>query len=210
MISKFVKKLINASPEKVRDVNFKKKRKPYASADSYSEDELIEFLIRRSIRTMGQLKKARGRKPTVYIFRKIFGSWNNAIKAAFGEDSINIIGEPPSDLGYIIKLINDYNIKEVMEYIALRKKKPDIFPSSYHLYKFGGFIKIKKISELYTVGDHLEEYAKLKRKLGRIPTPKECRKDHVAIDELVKYFETRRKLNDFIDGVERASNEKSK
>jgi len=210
MISKFVKRLMNASPEEIRSIDFKKHKKIYASADNYSEEELIDFLVRRDIRTTGQLKKAKGRKPTLYIFKKVFGSWNNAKRAAFGEEPKKVIGDPPTDLGYIIKIIHEYNIKEVMEYIKLRKKKPDIVPSSYHLYKFGGFTKVKKISELYTVGDHLEEYAKFKRRLGRIPSPKECREQHIAIDELLEYFVSKRKLNDFIDGVERASDEKSK
>ena len=191
---------MNFSPEDVRNIQFRGEKKIYLPVD-YSEEDLIDFMRKRNVKTIGQLKKAKGRKPSIYAFRKVFGSWSEAKKTAFGEE-IDILGGPPGDLGYIIKVINDYKVTGVSKYIKLRKDNPSIFPSSYHLYKFGGFKKIKKISELYSVGDHLEAYAKLKRKLNRIPTPEECRREHIVIDELLSFFGSRRKLNDFLDSVE--------
>jgi hypothetical protein len=207
MISSLAKRLLALSPEEIRQFKFQKPKRTIYRKNTYSEPELIEFLRRRNIKTIAELSRATGKKPSLYAFIKVFGKWSHAQEVAFGSSPSNPLGEPPGDLQYLINLIIDYAVDKVSKYHQLRKEKPDIFPSSYYIYKFGGFRKLRKLADMYTVGDHLESYARLRRRLSRNPTPEECRRENISLEDLLKFFGSKVNMNKFLDEAEGMANE---
>lgn len=208
MISSIARRVLQLSPDEIRKFQFKKPKRRYSKVE-YVPEDLVRFLRKENITTLTQLKKLKKKnKPTFYAFLKAFGKWSKAQEAAFGKSPVNVLGDPPGEKKYIVDLIHQYKIKTILQYYKLRKERPDMFPSSYHIYKlFGGFKKAKMLAERYTVGDNLDLYARSRRKLKRRPTPEECRRESIDLEFLIKFFGSRSKMDEFVDDIEGAADE---
>jgi hypothetical protein len=195
--------VLQLSPDEIRSFQFKKPKRKYSKV-GYSPEDLVRFLKEENIHTLTQLKKLKKKnKPTFYAFLKLFGSWSKAQEEAFGKPPVNVLGDPPGEKKYIIDLIHQYKVRTISQYYKLRRERPDMFPSSYHIYKlFGGFKQAKLLAERYTVGDNLDLYARLRRKFKRRPTSEECRRESIDLEFLTKFFGSRKKMDEFVDEIE--------
>lgn len=181
-------------------VHFRKRRKRYhcEKRPKFTRDQLLAYLRTNNFRSSHQLM--RGRKPgepKEYEYRREFGTWKNAKLNAFG------IPPVPTDPVYIYKTVIEFNLWTGKAYLAARKKRPDIIPSIYFIYKhWGRFKRLTEFARRFSIRVLIESYWKLKRKLGRHPEMDECKAHGIHLEKAIEFFDGKRKMEKFVDALE--------
>lgn len=155
------------------------------SKPKYSRDELIGFLLKNQIKTEVDLKRKRkDLDPFIKDYKKEFGSWLEAKKAAWGLLDTSLIDYTTEQL---IKLAIENNVKRAKQFQELHKKFPDIFPSIKRIYKIWGIWR-NFIDSVEKMCDSIQvnKYMDLGRKLLRVPSRKEAEDANIYLDKMIK------------------------
>lgn len=161
-----------------------------------SPGEMLKILRDRSVRSSRKWMKVRfPSDPTIYDFRKEFGSWRKAVKLAFREVDSRI----EMDAEYLVKLVIQFDLWTYDKYISVHKAQPEIVPSYEYLRKrwesYKSLVEFARRSALKSVVDR---YFSLYRRLGKKPTMEQCRVDGVQLDEAIRLLGGRNNLNELI------------
>jgi hypothetical protein len=171
-----------------------------------SRDDLLDYLRRNNFGS--RRKMERGRKPgdpKIWDFLREFGKWSSAKTEAFGKEPF------PAGFSarYLVKVVCENNLWTARLYREERRVRPDIVPSFYYVEKeFKWWGNLKYAARQYDSRLILDEYFRLKRKIGRAPTFKECRENDIAVNRLVDLFGGRRRFNEVISSLEGHCGEK--
>lgn len=181
-----------------RKVAGRKGRGEYASRERrvFSRDELIHFLVAGGFRSSRMLMRARNPgEPTVYDYRKEFGSWSKALVVAFGSDG----GEAPKNRMYVIRAVIEFNLWSKSRYIKVHKTCPDVVPSMRIVNRlFGSFGILKRLAAAKSLKKSLSDYLELREKIGRSPTSVQCAKAGIDLQAMHAMFGGKRQLNRFL------------
>jgi hypothetical protein len=168
----------------------------------YSQDELVEFLRERNIRSIRQVEKFRKPgEPTASDFRRAFKHWKDALCMAYGwNEPLDVVRDPE----YMAKVVVQLGITTVKGYIEAHRKRPDIIPAYRDLRRvWGGFKRLKLIVRRYSLALLLNDYMVLRRRLGRHPTLEDCEKASVNLEKGIEFFGDKKRLDDFLDSMEK-------
>lgn len=166
----------------------------------FSRDELTVYMLEKDIKSKRQLIRERNEgEPLPYDYQKEFGSWSEAVKQIWEENDES----PPFDREYLIKSIIEFGLWTARDYCKARSKRPDIFPSINQVKcEFGGWNIVKDVARAYSLREVITGYAKLKNKLGKRPTLRDCQRAGVNIDRALEVFGDKRSFDDFIERME--------
>lgn len=176
-----------------------KKPKRYAKErrGPFDHETLLRHL--QEVRTKSWRKYQGARNhgdPTVYDYRKEFGSWRLACEAAFGKDPIEV---SKLDHNYIFKTILDFNLWTLAEYECKRSKFPGVLPSKHRvLAEWGRWSTLKECAKRYSVKLVVDEYIKLWRRLGQKPKLADCRDVGLVIDKAIEFYKTKKELDEMV------------
>jgi hypothetical protein len=167
-----------------------------------SPEELVSYLRINGIHSSRQLERCRREgDPTLSDYRRAFAKWSDAIEQAFGRVEKVVVCNDPE---YFAKLLVQFDIKTIARYRELRRLRPDIVPSYWEVRrKWGGFKGLKLLLRRYSLKAIFDSYLSLKRRLGRYPTRGECRDYGIAFSKLKELFGHKKKLDEFLDGLEK-------
>ena len=169
---------------------------------AFNQDELLERLRELGARSWRTFESARiDGDPTVDDYRKEFGSWQNAKDAAFGKDIIKV---NQLDHEYICRTIIEFNLWTFRAYKKARARDPDIIPSMHRvLDEWGCWSNVKQLAREYSVKLVVSDYIKLWRRLGKKPSLSDCRDANVRIDEALRLYKKKRKLDEAVEDMRR-------
>jgi hypothetical protein len=177
-----------------------RKRRP-----EFTKDGLLEFLRRSGACSARKLMAvaAEGR-PNVYDFIKTFGSWKGAKVEAFG------VGvERPNDMEYLVKCAIQFDLRTYREYLAARRRNPDVVPSSYFVVKrWGSFSNFFAFVKRKNIGEIMMRYMLLTRKMGRPPSMAETEAEGIILDEPIDFYGSKAEVDKFIVEMEKVHERK--
>ena len=202
-VDSLVRRMMEMSPRQRRKSKFGRKRGPYRKRDQrLSRQELLSHLTDNDIRSLNSLRNAGGSDaPTRYDYVREFGSWSEAKRIAFGQ-SASANEEPPCDPAYMAKLLIEFDAWKVRDYIAKRKQRPDIFPSYKRVRKmYGRFSDMVYFARRYSFAQKLLLFMRLRMRLGRWPTTRECRAENIDIKPVIDFYGSRERMIRFMTEV---------
>lgn len=164
-----------------------------------SQDDMLTYLRERQIRSCRALdKKRKADEPNTNDFRKVFGSWNEAQRKAFGSDiAVDMDGD------YILKVVFDLGLWSVAKFKSARKFDPVSIPSWYQVYKtWGSYRNLLESAKRKHLLFILSDYRKLMRKLGHIPSIDDLRSANLRMDEAIKFYGGKKQMDEFIMSLE--------
>jgi hypothetical protein len=174
----------------------KQKRKKYSKEvrGPFDRQMLLEHLRESGIRSWRKYKAARkSGDPTVYDYRKEFGSWEVACHVAFGKDPIEV---KKLDHNYIYLTIIQFNLWTLRAYLEARKVRPDVLPSRARLREeWGRWSNVKDCAQRASTARTVDEYIKLWRRLGRKPKKQDCKDVGLVIDEAIAYYGSKKEMD---------------
>ena len=184
-------------------VRTRRKRGKYKSEKRCrrSRDEMISYLRDNDFRTSRQLKDGRkDGEPNVYDYKREFGKWSVAIEASFG---------PPKkpgieyDAEYVAKAVIEFGLWTSRRYREKHNQNPTIIPSLNQVRRrWGAFSNLTAYAKKHSMSVVLDEYLKLKRRFGRVPTKKECDYHGVDLESPIKFFGNKRLMDNFLTDME--------
>lgn len=179
-------------PRKGRKRHFRKRER------TWSETELIEFLREKNIRSSHVLAD-NYTEPRVHDYRKMFGSWSEAIAVIFGDEDCaerttkKIVAVTAE---YLARLLVEAGIEKKKDYLRLHKEHPEIYPSFWYVSKhFGGWKGIKRFIKHYYIKQQFDDYIKAVLEEGKHLTLEQCRKRQIYIDIVLYWFGGKRNFN---------------
>ena len=160
-----------------------------------SREEMLVFLRERKIRSSRELLKIRKPdEPNVDDYRKEFGSWADAVYLAFGSISVS-----EHDADYMLKVVSEFNLWTVKRFREARKIDPVSVPSWSEVKKeWGSYTNLIESARRMNLKKLLEEYRKLMRRLGRIPTLSDLKNNDVRMDEAIKFYGSKKEMDEFV------------
>jgi hypothetical protein len=193
------------SDEKRRGLRLKtkriQKRKPYVRIErpNRSQDELLEYFKDKGITTQKSLLEIRrGDDPLPYDYIKAFGSWGKAKEIVFGPKEV-----PPLEAEYMVKCIIEFDLWTRPVYEEACRKRPDILPSIYRiLKKWGRWSNLTELAYRSSFKKTLDSYLLLKKKLGRTPSVKDCKRAGVKLESVRTLFGSKTEMDRFLIRVE--------
>ena len=164
------------------------------------QDQLVDFLKAHKIKTTVDLRKHREKNtasPMIHDYIAAFGSWKAAVERAFGKSILT--QPPPNDPAYIAKCAVQFDAWTQARYLAVRRLMPNVVPSARQVRRVWGnfgnmFFAARRMSAQKT----LEDYLALERRLGRIPTAKECRAVGLDLSPLNICMGTKWEIDDLL------------
>ena len=169
-----------------------KKRHPRVKL---SAEDMLKYLRERQIRSRSVLEKTRGPDdPNRNDYQKVFGSWGEAIRQAFGSPlAVDTKGD------YMIKAVREFNLWSVKRFREVRKQWPEVVPSWVAVTKeFGTYRNLIESARRGNLKMLLLEYKKLIRRYGRPPTLEEVRNANLRMDEAIAFYGGKKQMDDFV------------
>jgi len=181
-----------------------KRRGKYRKVDrpKRTRDELVAYLRDNNVRSTRRLERCRrDGDPTLSDYRLAFDKWSEAIALAFGRTEKII---PSQDPEYMAKLLVQFKITTIDRYMEVHRLRPDIVPSYWVVRcKWGGFKGLKFLLRRYSLVAIFDSYLSLRRRLGRCPTPDECRAHGIILDKALELFSSKREFDEFLGRLEK-------
>lgn len=193
--------LTAAQRKRLRSWGKVRKLGPRVERKAFSRDELLDYLKQGGIRSSRVLEQKRSSfDPTVFDYRKTFGSWRKAVEEAFGTNPLR----PNIDTKYVLRAVPYFNAWTWRRYVEARKVHPDILPSvNFIRHEFGKFSEFIACARGLSLEQTMESYRAVWRKLGHRPTIEECRLQGVRIEFAIEFFRGKAGLDKLIgDTVE--------
>ena len=183
-----------------------RRRRPIRCPE-FTRAELIDYVRRNNFRKVSQVFAASGNgNPTLWCFQKNFGTnfWSLVKQEAFSPDSIRFKWHDDIDAGYLMKLVLEFGLWTRDKYEKARLAHSDIVPPLNRIReKWGTFRRMKICARRYSIKIMLDEYLKLSRRLGRIPSVEDCKQNEVYIDKVIEFFEGKKYLDMFLQMMEK-------
>lgn len=156
---------------------------------------MLKYLRDRRIRSRVVLERLR--KPTdpnVDDFRRDFGSWREAVRLAFGSEvAVDF------DAEYMLKAVFELGLWSVARFREARKVDPVVVPSWRQVKKhWGTYRNLIECARRKNLKVLLEEYRKLIRRLGHIPSLEEIKAADMRMDEAIQFYGGKKQMDDFI------------
>lgn len=166
----------------------RQRRGPHEPRPRRSQEELIEYLLEHDIHSSRALMRKRQRhEPTIYDFRKSFGSWSAAMAAAHGSRRDPF--KPSVDPEYLIHAVIELDLWSYRRFLAARKRRPDLVPSINQIRRHcGTFSNLLVVAERHSTTRTLRKYAALHQRLGRRPTLLDCQRAGISLDALQDFL----------------------
>ena len=160
-----------------------------------SSEELLKYLRDNKIRSCDVLEKVRSSTdPTTNDFRREFGSWRETVRRAFGTQIA-----PDIDGEYIVKAVLELNLWSVKRFREARKLDPVTVPSWRQVInKWRSYRNLIECARRMYLKGLLEEYRKLIRRLGHIPSLDEIREANLRMDKAIDFYGSKKKLDEFV------------
>lgn len=170
----------------------------------HSRDELIDHLRRGQLDSVRKFRNNwRKGYPTEWEYVVEFGSWQAAKEAAFGREPRRF---SEFTEGYSIKAVLDFELWSYRSYCEARRRSPDIIPSHHRIRTlFGSYTGLKKAAMRANVEIAVNSYLALGRRLGKVPSLRECDRHGVDISGAIEIFGTKKKLDRSLEGWRRKS-----
>jgi len=184
-----IDKLLTLLPEERRKVRLgRRARGAYRQQPERDPDEMLAYLMKHGIRSAGQLQKKRNTDkgaPTVQDFVRTFGSWSSATEQIYGKP--RPFSAPRNDPEYMTKCCCQFNLWTQEAWLTARRKADDVIPSARQVRTtWGDFTNLFFAAKKRSAEHVFDEYARLERRLGRIPTVADCRKRGIDLTPLRK------------------------
>lgn len=183
-----------------------RRRTPVKSPE-FTRAELIDYIRKNNFRKLSQVFAASGNgRPTLWCFQKNFGTsfWSKVKQEAFSPDSIRFKWQDDIDAGYLMKLVLEFDLWTRDKYEKARLTHPSIVPPLNRIReKWGTFRRMKICARRYSIKIMLDEYLKLSRRLGRIPSVEDCKENGVYIDKAVEFFKGKKYMDMFLQMMEK-------
>jgi hypothetical protein len=160
-----------------------------------SREELLGYLRERKIRSCTVLEKTRKpTEPNTNDFRREFGSWTEAVQLALGSEiAVDVDGD------YVLKAVWELNLWSVVDFRRARKLDPVTIPSWRQVQKgWGTYNNLFECARRHNLKRLWEEYQKLIRQLGHMPSLEEIRNANLRMDDLIEFYGGKKKLDDFV------------
>jgi len=192
-------------------------KRPYAKRPNFSRDELLSYLRDNKITTRNQLQKHRSASdPLLYDYTKMFQKWSIAVNEAYKEiprpekaDGPPIATSNQEFDEYLAKLVIQFNLWTASAYRKARKSRPDVIPPFYIIMRqFQSFGRLIFMAKQFSLGENIDKYIVLKRRLGKWPTLPECYAHRIDLSKALNFFKTKRQLDQYLERMEKAKNEK--
>jgi hypothetical protein len=157
--------------------------------DIPEKEDVLNFIRANDVKSAADYKrKSSPSSPGYYHCLKLFGSWSEAKKCAYGE-STRVAGIVKCDAGYIISMVIQYELWSLKAYAEAHAKRPDIIPPTSVMVKhFGGFRNLLEAVLRMALKPFLERYVELYFKLDRVPTVDECNSNGLPLDMAIRHF----------------------
>jgi hypothetical protein len=155
-----------------------------------------------------QYRDARGEgDPNPLTYYRRFGSWNNACEMVWGKKklSINEILLSKCDEEYLVKLVNEFDVKDKNKYLLKRKEHPEIFPSRKVVESlFKNFTNLFNAAYLFSINEQLVLCLKLRLEMKRCPTMDDYKKAGINVNMLLRKYVTQKQVNKMVRILEEA------
>jgi len=182
---------------RLRRVSGKYRKKP---RPDFSRQQLVSYLRRKGFRSCRELDKGRrGQEPSSYDYRKEFGSWKNALEAVYGSRPPAFESATSDDPEFYGKLVVQLDLWRKADWESARQKMPEVVPSINQVRrKFGRYSNLVEYARRLSLASALNRYLVLSRRLGRVPSLKDCQRDGVSIEAAVEHFGSKKAMDEFI------------
>lgn len=177
-------------------------RGPYRSRkrSKLSPQALLDYLVTHRIRTTRELRKLRPHNeacPFVHDYFAAFGCWSTAVELAYGKQVLT--QPPPNDPDYVAKCVTEFDLWTQTKYLATRRLQPGVIPSARQVRRVWGnfgnlFFAARKMSAKKT----FEDYLRLERRLGRLPTAMECKQADLDLSPLRELLGSKWDIDDLL------------
>jgi len=117
-------------------------------------------------------------------------------------------GPPPSKIGkfdaaYMAKAVIEFDLWTRKAYHSSRMKRPDVLPSLHFVYReWGTFGQLTDYARRVSIRHVLDSYLAFWRRLGKAPTLAECREEGIALETPVKYFGSKREMDELLSELD--------
>lgn len=180
-----------ALPREVRcKVKFKKrKNKCYLYRGiKFDRDYLVYYLRGKGFKSKRELHNGRkGWEPSCSHYIKEFGSWGEAKRFIWGIDGVAWNKEARTDPEYMVKAVIQFNLWRWVDYIAFRRKHPDLVPSYYQILReWGSFDTLKRVAAASSFKGLVVEYLKICKRMKRIVSRQEVEQLYPNLDNALK------------------------
>jgi len=192
--------ILKMPAHKRRRLRLGKRRGHYAIEEkrSFSKEELLAFLKSRMYRTRSALRDGRvAGEPRCYDYEKAFGTWTEAVKEAFDIKE----KDKSKEAEYMIESVIKFKLWTYRKYIAARMYAPDVVRSYYAVRKeWGDYANLKWAARTLSMEKLLDDYLKLARRMGRIPSIPECKARGLDMTKAVNHFGSKKKMDECLEG----------
>ena len=201
--------MLDLPPEQRRKVRIRGKpiKKRRANLDDWSREKIVAWAIGNHVKTLEDLERV-NRKiggPGRWIFRRVFGKWNEFTRAAYGfaKKQEPVCWKEKCDV-YIIDLILMYGIGTVEQYKELHKRDPQICPPISVLKReFGNWSLALDATLRSTHGGNLKLYLVKRKELGKWPTLGQCVRMSIDLSNFIAIQGSKEELDKFLERVEK-------
>jgi len=231
--SSLIKKILESDPDRQKRIINRlvkdpkknknkelKKRLDYDKNGKWTKELIIDTLSRAAEEngklSATLLKSLREKDPQNYPAPSTvvsrFGSWEKAKKAVGGKAypvNLNILKDfTVRDVNYFLNIYHQGNVKTTRDYHYVRRKYPESVPSfSLLIDIFGSFSNFKRVAEIDSCRDQLDNLLNLSIKLDKFPSKAKCKSENIDIDYLIERFSSLLELKGFILDLKSATEE---
>ena len=188
------------SDKKRRALRLGRKRRGYNTEPprNHSPDEMLDYLRSHDIHTSRGLVAIRRKgDPTLWDFRKTFGSWNSAKDGAFGKPLPTKV-----DAEFALKAVTHFKLWTLEEYRSARRNMPDAVPSYHAVVRmWGSYGNLRAAAKQRSFRKTMESYIALWRRFGRKPTLGECNKNSVRVHDVLYFFKGKEQMDRFAASI---------
>lgn len=145
--------------------------------------------------------------PNPVTYYRRFGSWENACEMVWGKKkpSINEIVLSKCNEEYLVKLVNEFDIKDKKKYILKRKEHPELFPSVNAVESlFKNFSNLFNAAYLFSINEQLVLCLKLRLEMKKCPNLDDYKKAGINVNLLLRKYVTQRQINKMVRILEEA------
>lgn len=186
----------------------KKKGKVY---ETKTDEELLSILKRiggEKRISESQYRKGRGDgDPNPLTYYRRFGSWENACEMVWGKKALSIdeMFSEKFDEEAMIRLVNEFNIKDKSTYLEKRKSNPQLIPSPNVVERlFKNFTNLFKAAEMFSINEQLMLCLKLRLEMKKCPTVEDYKRYGINVNLLLRKFITQKQINKMVRLLEEA------
>lgn len=199
--NKYIEDYLKLSPKSRRRVRFTPRSQNFnvTRKRDWTKDELIEYVKENNITSVRELQRARRRgDPSLYYYKKLFGSWFNFKKEVFGLKEKPL--PPPTNPEYLISVALTFNLYIIEDYKKMSKKFPEIVPPKCYIFKhFGTWSNFKSIVRRSGFKNLIKDLMDFRRENNKWPTSFECKKMKIDLKALIEFYGSKADMESLLE-----------